>query len=704
MCGVAIHYTVGAAHQKRRGLSRGGPPVAVVWRGGARAGRLRRMILRRALLAALATTFVGAVAPWASAQPMTVRALKTLSVEQLGTIDVTTVAKQPEQVWRTPAAIYVITSDDIRRSGATTIPDLLRLAPGVSVNQSDSNRWAVGVRGFADIFSKNLLVMIDGRSVYTPLVGGVHWAIQDVVLGDIDRIEVIRGAGGSIWGANAVNGVVNIITKGAGNTQGLRVTAATGTVEHARAAVRFGASVGERLDYRVYLKALRRGPQFHPDDAQFDDWRAAQAGFRADWRPGDRDTVSVSGDLYSTNTGERADVSSFTPASVRTIDGRIDLTGGNVIVNWARAFAGGGRGRLQAFLDRTDREGFTFGEARTTADVDFNATLAPMGRHTLSFGAGTRWSPSTVAQVVSTLNFVPNEHTYAQAGGFVHDDIAVMSNRLYLGAGAKIERNSYTGTELLPSATVLWTPSARQTLWGALTRSVRTPSRFERDLQFTVVLNPVGPTYLGINGNPEFKSETVRGAEFGYRRLVTDALYVDVAAFTNRYGGLAGFGMPVSSLEQMPVPHVLLAVPFENSVRATTRGIELTPDWKPAPSWQLRGSYSYLWIGADTEVPFSNSARDTYRGLSARHQVRVQSRVDLPGGFEVDQTYRFVDALPAHAVRAYHSLDARTGWHWSNAVELSVVGQNLLQPHHREFGAVPVEIRRAFYVAVAITP
>ena len=337
-------------------------------------------------------------------------ALKTLSLEELGKIEVTGARKLPERVWDTAAAIYVITQADIRRSGATTVPDVLRLAPGVLVNQSDANRWAVGVRGFADLFSKGVLVMIDGRSVYTPLVGGVHWAIQDVVLADIERIEIIRGPGGTLWGANAVNGIINIVTAAAGQRSGAGVTLATGIPEHGRLALRYADTLPRGIDYRVYGKAYTRGPQFHPDDANFDGWRSLQAGFRSDTRVTGRDSVMVAGDLYRTRVGERAGVSSFSPPSNQMVDGRLDLTGGNLNVQWQRLMPGSHL-RLQSYVDRTNRGGFTFRELRHTWDVDAAARVAAARRHTVSFGGGARISPSRVTQLVPSLNFVPNEQT-----------------------------------------------------------------------------------------------------------------------------------------------------------------------------------------------------------------------------------------------------------------------------------------------------
>jgi iron complex outermembrane recepter protein len=631
--------------------------------------------------------------------------LKALSLDELGSIEVTTASKVPETVWQTDAAIHVITQDDIRRSGATTLPDALRLAPGVIVNQSDASRWAVGIRGFADIFSKSVLVLIDGRSVYTPLVGGVHWAIQELLLADVERIEVIRGPGGSLWGANAMNGIINVITKRASDTPGLRVTAAGGTVEQGRVSARFGGGNNRNLDYRVYGRWVTRGHQYHADNANFDDWHSTQAGFRTDWEPTLEDAVTLSGDIYRTRVGERSLVATFTPVGQSAVDGRIDLTGANLIARWQRAI-GGAQTRLQAYYDRTNRNGFTFTELRNTFDIDFNARLPKWGRHVLSSGGGARFSPSSTTQVTQTLRFVPADRTHMLYSGFVHDDIQVRP-KLMLAAGVKVEHNSYTGAEVLPSARVLWTPDRQQSLWAGVTRSVRTPSRFDRDLDFSIVVDPAVPLYAAVVGSSQFDTETMLGLEAGYRKLVTKELYVDAAVFSNSYDRLSGIGAALpATFETSPIPYVRLPLPFANTVEARTRGFELTPDWKPLPAWQLKGSYAYLWLSAEGRPGFTGpTAGDSYEASGPRHQLKVQSRFDVRS-VQFDQMYRYSSRLGA-GVDPYHTLDARIAGRLAPRMELALVGQNLLQAHHTQFNPdnlpSPVEIRRSVYVQLVVT-
>lgn len=637
------------------------------------------------------------------AQPAgSVADLKNLSLEELSNVEVTTANKQPEPALDTAAALYVITSDDIRRSGATTLPDALRLAPGVIVSQSDGNRWAVGIRGFADLFSKSLLVLIDGRSVYTPLVGGVHWAIQDVVLADVDRIEVIRGPGGGVWGANAVNGVINVITKASDATRGLQVTAATGNIEHARLEARFGGKAGP-ADYRVYGKAFTRGGQFHEDGTAFDTWEAGQIGVRSDWKAGARDALTISADIYRTVVGERAQVSGFTPPSVRDVDGIIRLSGGNVRGAWERTFDRGARSEIQVYYDVTDRDGFTFGETRHTWNLDANYRAASIGRHQLSFGTSGRLSPSTTAEVVPTLRFIPARHTSRVFNAFVSDDVTLVPERLSAGIGLRVEYNDFTGAELLPSVKAQWTPGPKQRVWAGVTRAVRTPSRFERDLLFELLIDPAAPLYVAVQGRDDFGNESVLGSEAGYRRVFGSNFYFDVVAFHNRYDDLQGFGNPSISPRSDPIPHLALELPFANAIEGSSRGIEVAADWKPLPTWRLAGSYGYLRLDLANKPQFTNlTALNNYGGLAPPHQVRVQSRIDLGRQVQFDQTYRYVARLEGPGVPSYQGLDARLGWSPSLSMELSIVGQNLTDARHAEFGAVPVEIRRSAYVQLTI--
>ena len=326
------------------------------------------------------------------------------------------------------AAIYVITQEDIRRSGARTLPDALRLAPGVEVSQIDGDKWAVGIRGFEGRLSRSVLVLIDGRSVYTPLFAGVYWEMQDTMIDDIDRIEVIRGPGGTIWGSNAVNGVINIITKNAKLTQGTRVSVGGGNVDQGFADARYGAG-SKDFHYRVYGKWFTRGPQFHSDDHEFDASREGQVGFRTDWDPTRRDSVTIQGDAYETIAGQRLDISYFNPPEILNVEANGHFFGENVIARWQRTLSSGSDLQLQVYYDRTDRRDLNYREIRNTFDADFIHHLV-LPRQNLIWGAGLRISPSDYFQTVPSVDFEPHNQTYNIFSGFAQDEIGIVPNRV----------------------------------------------------------------------------------------------------------------------------------------------------------------------------------------------------------------------------------------------------------------------------------
>jgi iron complex outermembrane recepter protein len=616
--------------------------------------------------------------------------LKHLSLEQLGNVEVTTASKGPEQVWRTPAAIYVITQEDIRRSGATSIPEVLRLAPGLEVARTDSDHWAVGVRGFGGQFSKSLLVLIDGRSVYSPLFAGVYWQVQDTLLEDIERIEVIRGPGGTIWGANAVNGVINIITKSTKDTHGTLVSMGGGNVDQGIGGVRWGGTNGKGLDYKVYGKGFIRGPEFHPDGSNFDHWKTGQLGFRTDWSLNTRDTLTLQGDMYEGLDGERVAISLYTPPSRQIFNGPHDVGGGNILGRWQRKFSEDSDIQIQGYFDRTTRHSPQLDEIRNTLDIDLLYHATVKGGQSVLVGIGGRWSPDAIVQKFATLDFQPHNETDSIYSGFLQDQITLVPDKLALTLGSKFEHNNYSGFEIQPNARLLWTPTPHQTFWAAVTRAVRTPSRLDQDLQLTLLLQQANPTiYLRVVGSKNFSSEQLLGTEFGYRTLIAKKLYVDLAVFQNAYDDLYGYGQGAIFVENSPLPpHVVFQLPLANALKGDTTGFEIAPNWKPVEWWELKGSYSFLHLYVHDKAGFTDNLNTVSdNGSSPHHQVVIQSQFNFPKRFEFDATYRYVSALPAQLVNAYGTADVRFGWHPVPSWELSIAGQNLLQPHHAEFGS-----------------
>jgi iron complex outermembrane receptor protein len=635
--------------------------------------------------------------------------LTQLSLEQLGNVEVTTASKEPEQVWQTPAAIYVISQEDIRRSGATSIPEVLRLAPGVEVARIDSDHWAIGVRGFGGEFSKSLLVLIDGRSVYSPLFAGVYWQVQDTLLEDVDRIEVIRGPGGTIWGANAVNGVINIITKNSRDTHGTASLAGGGGIDQAIAGSRFGGALGKGVDYRVYGKGFIRGHEYHPDGVNFDEWRMGQVGFRTDWAKNDRDTFNVQGDMYKGLDGERVAVSLYSPPSVSVINYPPHSTsGGNVIGSWRRQLGKTSDIAMRGYFDRTSRFSPQLDETRNTFDVDFLYHFAMKGSQDAMLGAGARWSHDNITNVFATLTFTPPQETDSIYSWFMQDEIAVAPGKLSLILGSKFEHNNRSGFEAQPNGRLMWTPTPHQTVWAAVTRAVRTPSRLDQDLQLTDFLAASPPIFLRVVGSKNFSSEHLLGTEVGYRTLMVRKFYIDIAIFRNDYNDLYGYGPGSEFLETAPAPsRIILQEPLANALKGDTSGGELAPDWKPVHWLAVKGSYSYLHLYVHDKPGFTddqNTVSDN--GSSPHHEVFAQALFNIPKGFEFDADYRYASSLPAQKVAAYSTGDIRFGWRSSRGLNVSVVGQSLFQPHHAEFGSdvdTIVGIKRDVYARITWT-
>jgi iron complex outermembrane recepter protein len=631
--------------------------------------------------------------------------LKQLSLEQLGNVEVTTVSKDPQQVQKTPAAIFVITQEDIRRSGVTSIPQALRLAPGVEVAQIDGNHWSVSIRGFAGQFSKSLLVLVDGRSVYTPLFEGVYWDLPHVMLEDVERIEVVRGPGGTIWGSNAVNGVINIITRSANSTQGTLATLGAGSVDQGTGGVRYGGSTGKGFNYRIYGMGAIRGQEFHPDGDLFDRWRMGQMGFRTDWKSGEKDSFTVQGDTYRGESGERAFIASFSPPAEIQKDGKGYVSGGNLSARWQHTTGAGSDIQIQAYFDRTNRQDFELGETRDTFDIDFLQRARLHDGQELTWGLGARVSPSNFIQTSAGVNFLPNKQTDSIYSGFVQYELPIVHDKLTLTAGTKLEHNNFSGFEYQPSVRLLWTPTSHQSFWTAVTRAVRTPSRLDQDVEFAILVQatPPPPIYFEILGDPTLKAEQLIGYEAGYRTQINSNVYLDITTFYNTYRDLQSYGpLSFAAANTPPPPHLFIVLPYVNGIEGHTVGTEIAPNWRITHWWQVRGSYSFLHMQLKDKPGFTDVGNllSSYIGSSPSSLVGFQSLFNLPKHFELDAMYRYSSALPAQAVGAYSSADVRMGWHGGEGLDFSVIGQNLLQPSHNEFGGDPgplVGIKRSIY-------
>lgn len=633
--------------------------------------------------------------------------LTELSLEELMNVQIVTYSKIPLKWFDTPAAIFVITQEDIRRSGVTSIPEALRMAPGVEVARINSNQWAIGIRGFTSRLSRSILVLIDGRSVYNPLFAGVYWEVQDLLLEDIERIEVIRGPGGVIWGANAVNGVINIITKHSKETQGELVTLGAGTEERGFGGVRYGGSSGENLHYRVYAKYFNRDAAFHPDGVEFDDWRMGRGGVRIDLDVTNRDAFTLQGDYYTGKAGQRTTFGIYAPPFSQTVIRDADLSGGNLLFNWNHAQSEQTGWSLKLYYDRTSRDEANLEEDRNTFDVDFQNHFPLFNRQELTWGLGYRLI-SDDTNGVETVEFVPAARTDDLYTAFLQYKMAFLrEEQLVVTIGSKFEHNDYSGFELQPSGRVLWKPTPSQTLWSAITRAVRTPSRLEHDLEISGVLNPATNTFGRTIGDKSFDSEEVLAYELGYRIHPMPWLIVSTTTFYNNYSNLLTLEAGTTPFTEPAPPgpdRTIFPFFWGNRMDGHTYGVEIISDWKAREWWKFNLTYTFLQIDMSAEPGAFNptGSEESLKGSGPHHQAGLRSLIDLPGKLEFDWFLRYVDRLPAQMVKRYYNLDVRLGWHPTQKMELSVVGQNLLDQQHAEFARGAVEVQRGVYGKVTV--
>jgi iron complex outermembrane recepter protein len=625
--------------------------------------------------------------------------LKHLSLEELGNIEIVSATKEPTAVSEVPAAIFVITQQDIERSGATSIADALRLAPGVEVARISSTTFAIGIRGLQSNFSKSVLVLIDGRSVYTPLFAGTYWDVQDLILEDVERIEVIRGPGGTIWGPNAVNGVVNIITKHTRDTHGVLASAHVGNVETGGGEFRYGGGNGA-LHYRVFAKGFVRSHEFHQDGNNFDEWHHQRGGFRMDLDQG-RDSFMAQGDIYGGNS----------PHLIGTEVADDSASGGNILLGWRRALANGSILYLRTYFDRTIRTGVQLGETRNTFDVDVVHHWRTSERNMLSYGGGLRWSPNRFVQKQPGIDILPHdltEHTYT---AFLQDEMRFLSNKLALTGGIKLQHNNFSGFDVQPTLRLLFKPRQSQSFWAAVTRAVTTPSRIEEGFLLSSRVSP--DLEIRVTGNPDFQSEALIGYEGGYRQMIGKHLFLDLTVFHNDYQDLQSFGAQQVTFENAPPPpHLRISIPYTNAIAGSTNGFEISPSWQIGPWWQLSGSYSFVGIDLHANEPTSDISSTgsvrTYEESTPQHQMTLLSKINLPKNFTFDQRFRAASGLPAQTVDAYSTLDLQFAWEYRSQLRIAIVGQNLFQPQHEEWGTGDpsqqnIGIRRGAYVKITWT-
>jgi iron complex outermembrane receptor protein len=631
--------------------------------------------------------------------------LGALSLQALMALPVATPSRVPQDRLRASPSVFVITDSDIRRSGATNIPEVLRLVPGLHVAQIDGNKWAIGIRGFTDRLARAMLVMIDGRAVYSPLFAGTYWEVQDLPLSDIDRIEVIRGPGGTLWGANAVTGIINIIRKTAVQTAGTLVDAQTGTSDPWVVALRHGGSTKSGLQYRLSGKTAARASQVTPGNGDYDDARLLQAGARLDWTAGSG-AFTLQGDAYRTVIGQRDSLTTYLPPATTFHITDDTLTGGNVLFRWKTNRAEPRSLQIQAYVDRTARRELTFQENQTVADIDLQQGTVH-GRHGLLWGAGFRVINGKTT-TLGTLRFTPPNRTDQLWTAFAQDEVRLFSNKLAFTAGTKFEHNDYSGAEWQPSARLLWTPTDAHAVSLSVIRSVRTPSRVEQDFETGSLVSANGPAFVRLQANPGFESEGLVAYEVGVTSLVHPKVLITAAAFRNTHSRVLSLELgQVFAEEDNSGRRVVIPVSFGNGLEGHSTGVEVTADVRATTWLRTTVNYSGLRI-ALSRRPGSTDAGQETRGEqgSPRHQVQAVVSVTLPRRLSVDWFVRHVSALPALGVRAYSTSSVTAHVALNDHVSVFLNGRNLHSRSHVEFteGANGlIGIRRAVLLGVRFT-
>ncbi len=637
-------------------------------------------VASRLLAVATVVLTLGTSSPMAAQSPEP--DFTELSIEELMAVEISSVARRPQRFIEAAAAVYVLTAGEIAASAAEDLPDLLRLVPGMMVARSDANSWAITARGFNSTSANKLQVLIDGRSLYTPLFSGVFWDVQNLPLDIIERIEIVRGPGAVLWGANAVNGVINIITKPAADTEGEVLRLSAGSEATVDGYFRAGGR-GERAAWRTWVRTFERdASELAIGGDAVDDWDMAQAGFRIDSLEEGR--WMIQGGAYDGAARSQNALSSPEPPFSTIQTSEDDLSGAFLLGRWSRPGGEGGELTLQSFVDHTERSiPDFFGEQRTTVEVDFQHRLGGSERHELMWGATYRVSDDDVENSF-TINWQPSDRTLDLFGAFVQNEIRRRDGRGELILGVKVEHNEFTDFEVQPNIRGSWRPTERRALWGAISRAVRTPSRLDHDAQINAAID-VGPppVFFALVGNDGFAAEDVIAAEFGYREQLSDTLSIDVAIFANQYDNLL-------SIEDTEAPEfmdgvILLPFVLSNQLEGRSRGAEFAAAWNPHDRFDLRGGVTLFYLDLELDQGSTDGFSEANEDVDPRSQGFIQAHYRSRGRFASTVALRWVDELRSMAVEEYVELDLRLDWELGANGTFSLVGRDLLDDAHLEF-------------------
>ncbi len=643
------------------------------------------------------TLLLSVLLPGQSAQAQDLDIAEELKWLQAETV-VFSAARREENLFTSSSAAYVITNEDIRNSGADSVPELLRMAPGVNVARINASQYAISIRSFNGQYAEKLLVMIDGRTVYTPTYAGVHWEVQDMVLEDIERIEVIRGPGSSIWGANAVNGVINILTKKADDTAGGLVAIRGGTDQQQSLALRYGSN-SERFSSRLYAKGKHVDDMLDNQYLQ-DNWHQGRIGGRLDWQQSNDTTFSVLADGYTTTMASnwvtvQPDTAPY--QSLDTTDTRQD--GANMVARLHHRFGVNNELTLQSYVDYGKLDMAIFTEERTTLDVDFQHFLGLSSRNLLTWGLEYRYSQDKMDNTF-TVSFQPENLSYSIFSGFLQDKLALVKERLYLTIGAKLEHHQYTGFEFQPTTRLLWLPSSSQTAWLSVSKASRTPSRINHDVRERFYYDAT-PRFTEITGNPEISSEKLLAYELGYRIRPSRKLECDAALFYNEYEDLIAIGdlQGWQTVDGVEINQGGQA----NSMSGSSWGGELSFTYDATLWWRLKGSYSYLNLSITDPFTSYNNDALVVAGSSPRNQATLLSYMTF-GRLHVNGWLRYVDELNTSTqttVDSYVNMNLFCSYQLTNDIELGLTGENIF--HDGQIEATTREATIPTIWSIAIT-
>ncbi|MDD7806008.1 MAG: TonB-dependent receptor [Endozoicomonas sp. (ex Botrylloides leachii)] len=667
--------------------------------------------------------------------------LLDFSLQELMTLQVTSVSRRAQRQFDAAAAVFTITQDDIRSFGITSIPEALRMVPGVQVAKLNGNTWSLSARGFNYIFANKLLVLIDGRTVYAPLFSGVNWDIQNLLMDDIDRIEVIRGPGAALWGSNAVNGVINIMTRHAEDTQKTLLKGSAGT-EGKAGAIRYGTDIDEDTFIRAYAHGFDQNAQKNRDGSNAnDDWFMHQGGFRFDRYIGEKDSITIQGDLYEGSTRPPYNVYDIDQHKiVQKTNADRAQNGGNILARFNRSLDNGSL-MFKSYLDFYVNDDLRLNEKRDTWDIEFQHSFDWWDNHYFIWGGNYRVDWYNLDDREQNFTKVQertfNEELYSL---FVQDSFKYTPD-LEFTFSARAQSSMNGGIEVQPNVRFSWTPDRETTVWGAISRAVKTPALSETRLKINNISymgklkqgNSLNDTFFSVQGNPDLNSEKLTAIDFGFRKQFMPSFSIDTAAFVNYYKDVTAYeysgiceapfqlnatfeicfdpaNLPPAFAANQTGP-VIFPTILNNTLEVVTHGIEFSFDWRVKEWWRIRLNYSYINVDADSKQKNDYGRRNEMivEGIAAKHTANLFSHMSLSSSWDLSFWLKYIGSLrldphyDVNNIKANTNIDLKLTKEIKPGLELSLVGQNLLYNRQLQFyevftGQMQTEVERSAYL------